>query len=105
MNLYDRIVTLTEQLCASWPRAYVLACLLIASGLGYLSFNLAAWAKGAFELISAFQGNESVIMLVAMMLLMIASLACVYQLVICLMNAYSTLRHLYAQRTEVSNDV
>lgn len=105
MSLYDRIVTLTEQLCTAWPRIYVASCLLVALGLGYLSFNLGVLAKGSFELIRAFQGEESVIMLTVMMLLMAASLFCAFLLVTCLMSAYSTLRHLYTEHTEVSNDV
>jgi hypothetical protein len=105
MNLYHRIVTLAEQLCTAWPRLYVLACLLVMSGLGYLSVSLGALTKDAFELITAFHGQESLIVLAAMLLLLLGSLFCAFLLVTCLLSAYTTLRHLYAQHTEVGNDV
>jgi hypothetical protein len=105
MKLYDRIVTLAEQLCTAWPRLYVLACLLVASGLGYLHLSLGALTKDAFELIPVFHGQESLIVLAAMLLLLLGTLFCAFLMVACLTSAYSTLRHLYAQHTEVSNDV
>jgi hypothetical protein len=40
-----------------------------------------------------------------MLLLLLGSLFCAFLLVTCVLSAYSTLRHLYAQHTEVGNDV